>query len=61
MGARLLGTKLVAGESKDKDLALFMQSTQTCVLGGEASLGSEIDDQQCLLAKFRERNGFPGN
>ena len=55
VAAGLLGAELVTGEAEDGDLAGVVKGTQTCVLRGEASLGSEVDRQARSALELLER------
>jgi hypothetical protein len=47
----LLLPELVAGETEDREaLVVMVESTQTCVLGCEASIAGDVDDQADLAA-----------
>ncbi len=64
MGAGLLATKLVAGKGKNREtriLVRFVQCTQTCVLGSEASFTRDVDDQADSAFIMGKRNALAGD
>ena len=64
MGAGLLAPKLIAGESENRKSAgfiFFVQCTQTCVLGSEASFARDVNDQADAAFVARERNALAGD
>lgn len=57
-----MGAELVAGEGQDIEIiALLLKGTQTCVLGGEASLTGDVDDQRSLVGKLLELHRLAGD
>ena len=64
MGAGFLATKLVTGKSQNRETRIFVrfvQCTQTCVLGSEASFTRDVDDQADATFVARERDALTGN
>ena len=64
MGARLLAPKLVTGKGQNRKtivLVFFVQCTQTCVLGSEASLTRDVNDQADAAFVARELNALAGD
>ena len=62
--AGLLGAELVAGEGQDLEalaLVLFVEGTQTCVLGCEASLAGDVDHQAERPLVLREVDVLVGD
>jgi hypothetical protein len=59
IGSGLLATELVAGKGQNAEARLvivFVQGTQTCVLGSEASFARDVDDQADLALVLGEGN-----
>jgi hypothetical protein len=57
IGARLLATELITGESEDVEAlfaVLFLKRTQTCVLRREASSACDVDNQTDLVLELGE-------
>lgn len=57
VGSGLLSSELIAGEGEDAKAVLsvfFLEGTQTCVLGGEASLAGNVDDETTLTRQVCE-------
>lgn len=57
VGTGFLSTELITGKAENSEplvAELFLNGTQTCVLGREASLTGQVDDEQCLIAVFGE-------
>ncbi len=64
IGAGLLRTELVTREGQHVEpgcLVVFIERTQTCVLGGKASSARDVDDQADLIPVLLKADGFPGN
>jgi hypothetical protein len=62
IGARLLPGELVAGEGEDREVVVVVvERTQTCVLGREASIAGDVDDQAELTAEPVERHRLSGD
>jgi hypothetical protein len=62
VGPGFLSAELVAGESEDRNIVVFvMEGTQTCVLRGEASSARDVDDQTELVPELVERDGVAGD
>jgi hypothetical protein len=59
VGSGLLGAELVARKGENREAlgpVIFVECTQTCVLGGEASLGCDVDHQTDLILEARQRD-----
>lgn len=62
VGARLLGSELVAGEAEDDEIFRVLlldfgpELLQTGVLRGEAALGGSVDDEDDLALVISQRN-----
>ena len=64
VGPRFLTSELVTGKGQNRKvvvLVLFVQCTQTCVLGSEASFTRDVDDQADATFVARERDALTGN
>ena len=54
--------ELIAGETEDREaLVVMVESTQTCVLGGEASSAGDVHDEQDLIAELVEVDLLAGD
>ena len=64
VGAGLLAPKLIAGKSENRKSAgfiFFVQCTQTCVLGSEASFARDVDNQADPAFVVRKPNALARN
>jgi hypothetical protein len=64
VGAGFLAPKLVAGKSQNREslgFIFFVQCTQTCVLGSEASFARDVDNQANLALVARKRDALARN
>ena len=64
VGPRFLTSELVTGKGQNRKvvvLVLFVQCTQTCVLGSEASFTRDVDDQANPAFIVGERNALAGD
>ena len=64
VGAGFLTPKLIAGKSQNREslgFIFFVQCTQTCVLGSEASFARDVDNQANLALVARKRDVLARN
>jgi hypothetical protein len=62
--ARLLRPELVAGDGENREsarLIFFVKGMQTCILGSQASLTRDIDDEADLSFEFRKGDVLAGD
>lgn len=57
-----MGSELVAGKGQDVEIiVLLVKGTQTCVLGGQASLAGDVDNERSFAGEGLEVHSFTGD